>query len=76
MCHLLSYKFYPKFMVVAFLECGVKGLNTFPTDNLISSHMSPVMLVQAKSNPDFNQRRMIFFLTICVSHCYKEYHEM
>jgi hypothetical protein len=59
-CHAVPYKYYTKLMIQGLVACVIKWLNAFPSNNGVSSTMSPSNIVEAKPNPDFSHKRIVF----------------
>ena len=47
-------------MIQSLISCLVKWLNEFPTKSVISKTMIPSMIVEGKTNTDFNLERIVF----------------
>ena len=56
----IPYRYYTKLVVQSFIACVVKNINAFPSKNVISSTMSPSMIVEGTCNPDFNHKCITF----------------
>jgi hypothetical protein len=59
-CHSIPYHFYTKLMIQVLVATVVKWLNAFPNKNGISRTMSPSSIVEGKTNPDFNTKRIVY----------------
>ena len=59
-CHGLPYKRYTKLMIYMLVECIIYWLNSFPSQNGVSSSISPAGIVTGRQLPDFNNKHIPF----------------
>ena len=54
----LPYKRYPKLMIISLVEHVTDMLDSFPSKESISKHMSPATIVEGRSKLDLSQKRL------------------
>ncbi len=59
-CHSLPYKRYTKIMIQSLIETAVHWLNSFPSDDGVSTTLSPAAIVEGRPPPDFSMNKILF----------------